>query len=111
MGIELVVFATIFTLIVLLTGGPGNTGQNSQDLPLKDTPSLDADHNGGGFLLVMVSEATTRVEDGERQQKIFRGILVVGKREICQLIFAEDQRKTIFDPFPLPYTTVSIDQP
>ena len=25
MGIELVVFATIFTLIVLLTGGPGNT--------------------------------------------------------------------------------------
>ena len=24
MGIELVVFATIFTLIVLLTGGPGN---------------------------------------------------------------------------------------
>ena len=25
MGIELVVFATVFTLIVLLTGGPGNT--------------------------------------------------------------------------------------
>jgi hypothetical protein len=25
MGIELLVFATIFTLIVLLTGGPGNT--------------------------------------------------------------------------------------
>ena len=24
MGLELVVFATIFTLIVLLTGGPGN---------------------------------------------------------------------------------------
>jgi hypothetical protein len=25
MGIELIVFATVFTLIVLLTGGPGNT--------------------------------------------------------------------------------------
>ena len=25
MGLELVVFATIFTIIVLLTGGPGNT--------------------------------------------------------------------------------------
>ena len=25
MGLELVVFATIFTVIVLLTGGPGNT--------------------------------------------------------------------------------------
>ena len=25
MGIELVVFATVFTLIILLTGGPGNT--------------------------------------------------------------------------------------
>ena len=25
MGLELVVFATVFTLIVLLTGGPGNT--------------------------------------------------------------------------------------
>jgi len=24
-GIELIVFATVFTLIVLLTGGPGNT--------------------------------------------------------------------------------------
>jgi hypothetical protein len=24
MGIELIVFATVFTLIVLLTGGPGN---------------------------------------------------------------------------------------
>ena len=24
MGLELVVFATVFTLIVLLTGGPGN---------------------------------------------------------------------------------------
>ena len=24
MGIELIVFATVFTLVVLLTGGPGN---------------------------------------------------------------------------------------
>ena len=28
MGIELVVFATVFTLIVLLTGGPGNGVQD-----------------------------------------------------------------------------------
>ena len=42
MGIELVVFATVFTLIVLLTGGPGPPAWHRiLSTSLERIPSLD----------------------------------------------------------------------